>query len=53
MGKTPHLLVSMVEVVYSIWIPALEFGCVRLLPSKWAGEKWFATSGVMHWSLGG
>ena len=30
MGKTPHLLVGMVEVVYKIWSHALEFGWVRL-----------------------
>ena len=22
-------------------------------PLLWSGEKWFATSGVMHWSLSG
>ena len=25
----------------------------KTTPSKWAGKKWFATSGVMQWSLGG
>ena len=47
MGKTPPLL------MFSICTHALELWVRRLSPCQWAGVKWFATSGVMHWSLGG
>ena len=53
MGKTPSLLMFRREVVCNILSDALEFGWVKLPPCEWAGEKWFATSGVLHWSLGG
>ena len=41
------------KVVCNILRHALEFGRVSLLPNEWEGEKSFATSGVMHQSLGG
>ena len=52
-GKTPPLLTVRREVVFNLWSHVLEFGWVRLPRYYWAGEKGFATSGVMHWSLGG
>ena len=48
-GKTPPLLIVSRDVVCKIWSHALEFVCVRLPPFYWAGEKWFAVSGAMHW----
>ena len=40
-------------MVCNIWSHALEFGRVRHPLCKWAGENWFATSDIMHWSLVG
>ena len=53
MGKTPHLLIGRSEVVCNILSDALELGWVRLPPCKSTGEKRSASSGVMHWRLGG
>ena len=46
------LLMIRREVGCNICSHALEFGWVRLPLCQWAGEKWFATSVVIHWSLG-
>ena len=50
--KTSPLLMGRREVVCNICSHALEFGWVRLSPCQSAGEKWFATSVIMHWSFG-
>ena len=52
-GKTPPLLMVRTKVLLNLWSHTLEFGWVRLPLCKWAGGKWFATSGVMHWSFSG
>ena len=52
-GKTPTLLTARREVDFNLWSHVLEFGWVRLPRYYWAREKLFATSGVIHWSLGG
>ena len=51
-GKTPPLLMGRREVVCKIWSLALEFGWLRLPPCYCSEGKWFATSGVIHWSFG-
>ena len=51
--KTPQWLTGNRNFVYNICSYALEFEWARLPPCQWAGEKSFATSKVLQWSLGG